>query len=130
MKLRHAPVVQEFSAAHGVAEMRLPTVVGIHIAHGGGDAAFGHDGVRFAEQRFADDANARALRERFDGGAQSGAAGADDQYVVFVGLVFGWSQDPHVLDRAGWPPGACKNRRSQRKSSCTRPKACGARSES
>ena len=89
MKLRHAPIIQKFSAAHGVAEMRLPAVVGVHIAHGCGDAAFGHDGVRFSEQRLANNADARAFRERFDGGAQSGATGANNQYVVFVGLVAG-----------------------------------------
>ena len=60
----------------------------VHVAHGGGDAAFGHHRVRFAEKRFADDADARALSESFDGRAQSRAAGADDQHIVFVGFVF------------------------------------------
>ena len=66
VKLRHAPVVQEFSAAHRVAEMRAPVVGFIDVGHRGGEAAFGHHGVRFAEQRLADHADARALRQRFD----------------------------------------------------------------
>ena len=87
VELGHAPVVQQFSAAHGVAEMCFPVVGGVDVGHGRGDAAFGHDGVGFAEQRFADHADARALREGFDGGAQARAAGADDQNVVLVGFV-------------------------------------------
>ena len=87
VKLRHAPVVQEFSATHGVAEMRLPAVGGVNVGHGSGDAAFGHHGVGFSEQGFADDADARAFRKSFDGGAQPGAAGADDENVVLAGLV-------------------------------------------
>ena len=87
MELGHAPVVQIFAAEHGVSEMRLPAVGGVHVGHGGGDPAFGHDRMRFSKERFANDANARALRESFDGGAQSCAAGADDQNVVFACLV-------------------------------------------
>ena len=55
--------------------------------HCGSEAAFGHHGMRFAEQRFADDANARALRQRFNRRAQSRAARADNQNVVLVLLV-------------------------------------------
>src|SRR5690348_3709326 len=55
VELSHAPVVEEFAAAHGVAEMRLPAVGGIHVGHGGGDSAFGHDGVSFSKKRFAND---------------------------------------------------------------------------
>src|SRR5689334_15210268 len=88
MKLGHAPVVQEFSAAHGVAEMRAPVVGGVHVGHGGGDAAFGHDGVSLSEEGFADDAHGGALIESFDGSAKASAAGADDQDIMFVGLEF------------------------------------------
>ena len=69
--------------------MHFPVVGGVYVGHGRGDAAFGHDGVGFAEQRFADHADGRALRESFDGGAQSRAAGADDQNVVLVDFVIG-----------------------------------------
>ena len=87
VKLGHAPVVEKFSAAHGIAEMRFPAVSRVDVRHGGGDAAFGHNRVSFSEQRFANDADARAFRECFDGGAQTGAAGADDENVVLAGLV-------------------------------------------
>ena len=42
----------------------LPAVGGIHVGHCRGDAAFGHHRVRFAEQRFADDADATRLAPR------------------------------------------------------------------
>ena len=87
VKLRHAPVVEEFAAAHGVPEMWLPTVGGVNVGHGCGDAAFGHDGVGLSKKRFANDADARALRESFNRGAQSCAAGANDKNVVLAGLV-------------------------------------------
>src|SRR6266576_2859644 len=87
MKLGHAPVVEKFSAAHRVAKMRLPTVGGIHVGHSRSDAALSHDGVSFSEKRFADHADGSALRERFDGGAQSCSAGANNKNVVFAGLV-------------------------------------------
>src|SRR5271163_4639948 len=87
MELRHAPVVHELSAAHSVAEMRAPVVRSIHVGHGGRDAAFGHDRVRLAEQRLADDADAYVLGQGFNGGAQARAARANDEYIVFVGFV-------------------------------------------
>ncbi len=40
-------------AAHGVGEVDAPIVPVIHICQRRRDAALGHDGVRFAEQRFA-----------------------------------------------------------------------------
>ena len=46
----HAPVVDILAAAHRVGEMDLPIVAVVHIAHGRGHAAFGHDGVRLAEE--------------------------------------------------------------------------------
>ncbi len=89
MQLRHAPVVQKLSAAHGVAKMSFPTVSGIHIGHGRGDASFGHYGMSFSQKRFADHADGSALRKGFDGGTQSGAAGSDDKNVVLARLVGG-----------------------------------------
>jgi hypothetical protein len=90
--LRHAPVVEHFAAAHGVAEVDLPVVLGPDVAHGGGHAALGHDGVRLAEQRLAHQRHAQAALLGLDGGAQSGAAGADDDDVVVVRLVVGVSE--------------------------------------
>ena len=52
------------------------------LAERRGDAALGHDGVRLAEQRLADQADRDAGRGGLDGGAQPGAAGADDEDVV------------------------------------------------
>ena len=62
MQLGHAPVVDVLAAAHRVGEMDLPTVAVIHVAHRRGHAALGHDGVRFAEKRFADQADFDAGR--------------------------------------------------------------------
>ena len=53
VQLRHAPVVQILAAAHGVGEMDAPVVAVIDIGQGRGNAAFGHHGVGFAQQRFA-----------------------------------------------------------------------------
>ncbi len=52
VQLGHPPVVQELAAAHGVTEMHLPAVLGVHVAHRRRAAALGHHGVRLAEQRF------------------------------------------------------------------------------
>ena len=81
----------------------MPPVVGlVHVGHRRGDSAFGHHRVRLAEQRFANHADLRALRQRLDRGAKARAARADDQHIVFVGFVFGVSsQQSNVLDRAG-----------------------------
>jgi hypothetical protein len=87
--LRHAPVVEHLAAAHGVAEVDLPVVLGPHVAHGSGHAALGHDGVCLAEQRFADQRDAQAALFGLNGGAQSGAAGADDDDVVVECLEVG-----------------------------------------
>jgi len=40
----------------------LPVVLGPHVAEGGRDAAFGHDGVGLAEERLADQPTDHALR--------------------------------------------------------------------
>ena len=55
VQLGHPPVVEELAAAHGVAEVHLPVVLGVDVAHRRGDAALGHHRVRLAEQRLADD---------------------------------------------------------------------------
>ena len=95
VQLRHPPVVHVLAAAHRVGEVDLPAVAVVDVGERRGDAAFGHDGVRLAEQRLADQADLDAGRRRLDGRAQSGAAGADDQDVVVVRFE-GASQDPEV----------------------------------
>ena len=87
VQLRHAPVVEHLAAAHGVAEVDLPVVLGPDVAHGGGHAALGHDRVGLAQQRLADERRAQATLLGLDGGAQPGAAGPDDDDVVVVRLV-------------------------------------------
>src|SRR5262249_2476085 len=89
MKLGHAPVVHELAAAHGVAEMCAPIVGGVHVAHGRGDSAFGHNRVGFAEERFANETVLCAVAEGFDGSRKACTARADDQYIMFVSFVFG-----------------------------------------
>ena len=56
------------------------------MSHGGGNAAFGHDRVSLAKERFADDADRNALSQRFDGRAQASATRADHEHIVFVGF--------------------------------------------
>ena len=52
------------------------------------DTAFRHDGMCFAEERFADDAHFHAGRCSFDRGAKARAAGPDHKDVVGILLVF------------------------------------------
>ena len=87
VQLGHAPVVDVLAAAHGVGEVDPPVVAVVDVGERRGDAAFGHDRVRLAEQRLADEADRDARRRRLDGGAQPRAAGADDEHVVLVRLV-------------------------------------------
>ncbi len=89
VQLRHAPVVEHFPAAHRVAEMDLPAVRLVDVAHRRGKPALSHHGVRLAKQGFAHDADASSLRERLDRGSQARAARADNQHIVFVSLVGG-----------------------------------------
>ncbi len=88
MELGHAGMIQILAAAHGVGEMDAPVVALIDIAHRGRDAAFGHHGVGFAQERFAHDSNFYARGRSFHCRAQSGATRTDDQHVVFVCLIF------------------------------------------
>ena len=60
VQLGHAPVVQHLAAAHGVAEVDLPIVVRVDVAHGGCHAALGHDGVGLAQEGLADQRCAQA----------------------------------------------------------------------
>src|SRR6267378_2878666 len=74
MNVGHPPVVQKLPAAHRVAKMRAPIVRFVHIGNGRGDAAFSHDSVRFAEERFTDDTNSYSLTKRLDRRTQAGTA--------------------------------------------------------
>src|SRR5205085_10797842 len=76
--------VQHLAAAHGVAEVDLPAVVGPQVAEGRGGAALGHHGVGLAEQGLADDGDLGAGLLGGDRGPETGAAGADHDDVVPV----------------------------------------------
>ena len=80
----HAPVVDVLAAAHRIGEVHFPAVAIVHVGERRGDAAFGHDRVRLAEERLADQADLDAGGGCFNGRAQAGAACADDENVVFV----------------------------------------------
>jgi len=96
VQFRHSPVVDVLPAAQGVGEVDFPTVTFIHVGQRRRDAAFRHDGVGFAQKTFADHAHGDARGGGFDCGAQTGAAGADDQHVMLEGWIVG-----HELF-AGW----------------------------
>ena len=89
VQLGHPPIVDVLPAAHRVGEMDLPVVAVVHVGERGGDPAFRHHGVRFAEQRFANHPDRHARRRRFDRRAQTGAARADDEDVVGESFVVG-----------------------------------------
>ncbi len=57
VQLGHAPLVDVLTAAHRVREMHFPVIAIIDIGERGRDAALGHDGMRFAEKRFADESD-------------------------------------------------------------------------
>ena len=82
VQFRHPPVVEELAAAHRVAEMDLPVVLGPQVAQGGGDAAFGHDRVGLAEEAAAYEGGAGARLVGGHGGPQAGATGADHDDVI------------------------------------------------
>ena len=77
------------------AKCTLPAVAVVDVGQRRRDAAFRHHRVRLAEQRLADQADLTRRRRRFDRRPQPGAAGADDEHVVLVGLVCR-SEDPPV----------------------------------
>jgi hypothetical protein len=87
--LCHPPVVEELPAPHGVAEVHLPVVLGIHVAQGRSDAALRHHRVGFAEERLADERCSYTRRRRLDRGSEPRAAGPDDYDVVGMRLVVG-----------------------------------------
>ena len=50
VKFGHPPVVDILATAHRVGEVHLPAVAIVDVGERRGDAAFGHDGVGFAEK--------------------------------------------------------------------------------
>ena len=88
VQLGHPPVVEELSAAHGVAEVDLPVVLRVGVAHRGRAATLGHHRVGLAEQRLGDHGDLQAAFARLDHRTQSRAAGTDDDDVVLVPFDF------------------------------------------
>ena len=76
-------VAQPVRALDGVVEVEAPVVLA-HVAERGGDAALRRDGVRTGREHLGDARGLQALLREAEGGAQAGAAGADDDHVVLV----------------------------------------------
>ena len=100
VQLSHAPVIEVLAATHRIGEMDAPVVAIIDVGESGGDAAFGHHGVGFAQQRFAHYPHFRAGSRGFDGGAQACAARSDHQDIVREPLEFRHLQDSPVMPDA------------------------------
>ncbi len=82
----HSPVVHVLPAAHGIGEMNAPAVAIVHVAHRGGHAAFGHHGVRLAEQALGDDTDLYSRGGGLNCGAQARTSRAHHQHVELVRL--------------------------------------------
>jgi hypothetical protein len=96
-ELRHAPVVEQLAAAHGVAEVHLPAVARVRGGEGRRHPALGHDRVRLPEQRLAHETDRRARERGLDRRPEPRAAGPYHEHVVDVAL-----EAVHVR-RAGGP---------------------------
>ncbi len=113
--------------------MRAPIVGGINIRHGGCDPAFGHDRMCLSQQRFTDNADARAVAERFDCRAQSSTARTDDQHIVLVSLKLFSDHSTNRFTTVSNPESnlspadECKDRRVQLKTNSTMQTTCDAR---
>jgi hypothetical protein len=84
MQLRHSPVIQVLTAAHGVGKVNTPAVPVVHISHCRGYATLGHDGVCFAEKRFRNDRGLHTGGRDLDGSPQTGSPGSNDQNVMLM----------------------------------------------
>jgi hypothetical protein len=93
VQLSHPPVVEHLPAAHGVAEVDLPVVLGVDVPESGGHTTLGHHRMGLAQQGLAHQSGAQPLGIRFDGGSETGATGTDDDDVEVVGFVL-----RHVFD--------------------------------
>jgi hypothetical protein len=89
VQLGHAPLIYILAPTHPVGEVDFPTITTINVGERCSDPPFGHNGVRFAEKTFTNHPDRNAGGRRFNGRAQSRAAGADDKNVVLECLVVG-----------------------------------------
>src|SRR5215469_11774250 len=97
VQFRHAPVVEILTAPHRIGEMDAPVIAIVNIRKRCRNAAFGHDGMRFSQQRFANDPHCRAVRSGFNGGAQARSARSNHQNIVGEPLEFRHLQDSPVV---------------------------------
>ena len=77
MEFSHPRVGEILSAAHRIGEVHPPAISLVDISECGGDTALRHDGMCFAEQRFANQADREIAGGGFNRGAESGTACAD-----------------------------------------------------
>src|SRR6266568_384160 len=96
----YAPVVEILTAAHRISEMDPPAIAIVDIGQCCRDASFGHHGMRFAEQRFADHSHLRAGGSGFDGSAQACSACSDHQHIVGEPLEFRHLENSPVMPDA------------------------------
>src|SRR5215471_21406206 len=74
VQLCHAPVVDVLPAPHSVRKVDSPVIAIVHIGQSSGYAAFGHHGVRLAQQGLANHSYRYTLARRFNCSTQTGAA--------------------------------------------------------
>jgi hypothetical protein len=84
MQLRHPPVIQVLTAAHGVGKVNPPAVPVVHISHRRSYATLGHDGVCFAKERFRNNGDLYTGSRDLDGSPQTRAPGSNNQNVVLM----------------------------------------------
>ena len=96
--LHRVGVAEPVRALDGVVHVPLP-VVRAHVAEAGGDAALRGDGVAAGREDLGDAGGLQPGLGHAEGGAQAGAAGADDDHVVGVvdELVCGHRATPQAV---------------------------------
>ena len=89
VELGHAPVVEHLAAAHGVAEVDLPVVLGVDVAHGGGQPPSAMTVWALPSSDLQTSAVRRPRSSASMAARRPAPAGPDDDDVVVVCLVVG-----------------------------------------
>ncbi len=97
MQFGHAPVVEILAAAHRIGKMDSPAIAIVDIGQCRRDAAFGHHGMRFAEQRLANHSHLRAGGSGLNRSAQACPACSNHKYVVGEPLEFRHLENSPVM---------------------------------